>query len=247
MSELELLLREIEDQHTRENFARLLRYVDEQVILDAEWRVYEILFDSAETNFKYPHKQKFVPDDVIILQVIGDRNVEFNHDKFDATNFDITVQGPVFVRFLAGRFKDSILSAAARKGLTNVSIGGSSSTGGPYAQVTRVMDCASTVAVDDWVHQSLTTNNRAVKETNNLSNAPTIGIVKDKPSSVTCTVVLHGIYALSVARGKIFLGSGGTAVPQSSAPGTGYLQTLGMSFGDGDIFVNPIYNRVKRV
>lgn len=129
MSELELILREIDDKWTRENFSRLLRYVKDQAILQGEWEIYEIRFDGPSTNFKFKHNLDFVPQDIIQLQVIGDRNVEFNHDKFDGDYIDITVAGPCYLRFLAGRYPDQNLSPTARQGLTNVSIGGGSSPG----------------------------------------------------------------------------------------------------------------------
>lgn len=243
MGDLELILREIQDKGTRENFQRILRYLQDQVILDGEWQLYEIRFDSAVTNYKFKHNLTFVPQDIIQLQVIGDRNIEFNYDKFDANNLDITSKGPCYIRFLAGRYPDQLLSPTARKGLANVSVGGTT-TGSPLTNITVVMDCATGVLIDDWVYQSLTIDNRAIKATNNSPNAPVIGIVIDKPTTTTCEVLLNGTYVLSVSRGKLFLGSGGTAV--NTGPTTGYLQTLGVSFGNGTVYINPNLNRVKR-
>lgn len=246
MSELELLLRDIQDKTTRENFFRILRYIESQIILDANWRLYEIKFDGAVTNYKHAHKLDFVPQDVVLLQVVGDRNVEFNHTKFDKTNLDITVQGACFIRFIAGRFKDRILSPSVRDGLTNVSVGTSTSPVIPATQMSRVMDCAASVAVNDWVYQSTTVNNRAVKNVDNTISTPTIGIVTDKPTSTSCEVLLIGIYSgLSlVDRGVFRLGTGGTAT--FTVPTTGYIQNLGVSFGDGTVFINPDKHRLLR-
>ena len=94
------------------------------------------------------------------------------------------------------------------------------------------------------MYQSSSTNNRAVTAADNTNLEPVIGIVLDKPTTTTCTVILHGIYALSVSRGKFYLGAGGSAT--TTGPTTGFLQSLGVSFGNGDIFINPEYNRVKR-
>jgi len=243
LSELELILREIEDKWTRENFQRILRYLQDQVILDGEWQLYEVRFDAPVSNFKFKHNLNFVPQDIILLQVIGNRNVEFNYDQFDRSDIDITAEGPVYIRFLAGRYPDQILAPAARQGLTNVSVG-DTSAGVPTSSITTVMDCAVSVAVNDWVYQSLTTDNRAIKAATNSPNAPVVGIVIAKPSSTTCEVLLNGTYSLAVARGKMFLGSGGAAV--NVGPSTGYLQTLGVSFGNGTVYINPNLNRVKR-
>lgn len=242
MSELELILREIKDKWTRENFQRILRYLQDQVILDGEWQLYELRFDKAVTNFKFKHNLDFVPQDIIQLQVIGDRNVEFNHDKFDSNHIDITVQGPCYLRFLAGRYPDELLAPSAKQGLANVSVGGG--TGSPLTNITQVMDCASGVTTGDWVYQSLTLDNRAIKAVDNSPNAPVMGIVIAKPTTTTCEVLLNGTYSLAVSRGKMFLGASGSAV--NVGPSTGYLQTLGVSFGNGTVYINPNLNRVKR-
>ena len=244
MSELELILREIQDKWTRENFSRILRYLQDQVILDGEWTLFEIRFDSPVTNFKFRHGLNFVPYDVIVLQVIGDRNVEFNNDLFTINHLDITAQGPCYIRFLAGRYPEQILPGTARQDLTNVPVGSTTSGSGTLANISQIMDCAASVVVNDWVYQSLTTNNRAIKATNNSPNAPVIGIVIDKPTTTTCEVLLNGTYNLAVDRGKMFLGTGGVA--SNVGPGSGYLQTLGVSFGNGKVYINPNLNRVKR-
>lgn len=243
MSELELLLREIEDRPTRENFNRLQKFLDSQVILEGNWRLYEIRFDAAATNFKYAHNLKFVPQDVIVLQVIGDRNVEFNHDKFDRTHIDITVKGACFVRFLAGRYLERILAPDARLNLTNVSVGIPGGSVGPLSEVIHTMDCDASLAVNDWVHQSATISNRAVKTSSWSEVEPTIGLVKSKPTATTAEVLLLGLYTgltLPAGRGRIFLGSAGTASFSWPTSGTGaFVRQLGIAFGNGTIYVNP--------
>lgn len=244
--ELQLLLRNITDKDTRENFFRIIRYVDQEIILHADWRIYDLKFEAAATNFKTPHNRDFIPYDIIMLEVVGDRNVEFNHDKFDATNFDITVKGPCYIRFLAGRYDEDVfglLPNNARQGLTNVPVGGGGGSGSPLAQVCQTMDCDASLAVNDWVYQSPTTSNRAVKTTSWTQVEPTIGIVKSKPSAVTAEVLLLGLYtglALPAGRGRIFLGSSGTAVFTFPSSGTGrFVRQLGIAFGNGTIYVNP--------
>lgn len=241
MSELELILKEISDKWTRENFSRLLRYIDSQVILDGNWKVFELRFDSSVSNFKHKHRLDFVPQDIIVLQVIGNRNVEFNHDLFDKDDINITVSGPVYVKFLAGRYRDEVLSPDKRKGLTNVSIGGGGS--GVSGEVTRTMNCAASLAVNDWVHQDPTTNNLAVKTADYTQVEPTIGLVKSKPSPTTAEVLLLGLYSgltLPAGRGRLFLSSTGTAVFSFPSSGTGrFVRQLGIAFGDGTLYVNP--------
>jgi len=115
----------------------------------------------------------------------------------------------------------------------------------PIVDFTKLMDCVAGVSVGDWVYQDAITGNLAVQATDNLSAKPVIGIVKSKPSSTTCLVLLSGIYNLNVGHGRIFIDATGSASP--TAPSTGYLQVLGESFGDGKIFVGVNKMRIKRI
>jgi hypothetical protein len=110
------------------------------------------------------------------------------------------------------------------------------------------MDCAASVAVNDWVYQSKTTNNRAVKNTNNTIDVPTVGIVKSKPTSITCEVLLIGLYTglTTSVRGVLRLTSTGTAAATITTTAGEYIQNLGMSFGNNTIYVNPDKHRLKR-
>ena len=109
-------------------------------------------------------------------------------------------------------------------------------------QICQTMECDASLAVNDWVYQSTTTNNFAVKVTSNTQVEPTIGIVKSKPTSTTAEVLLIGLYSgLSLSgRGKFYLGDTGLATFTFPNSGTGkFVRNLGISFGDGTIFVNP--------
>lgn len=243
--ELDLLIREIEDPHTQQNFIRLQRFLDTQVILQGRWRLHSVRFDKAVDNFKHPHQLGFIPYDVILLETIGNRNVEFNHNKFDRTNVDISVEGPCYIRFLVGRYEDRQLAPSSRDGLTNVSVGGAGPGVTPLTQICKQMDCDASLAVNDWVYQSTTTNNRAVKTTSNSQVEPTIGIVKNKISPTVCEVLLQGVYTgLALGgRGKFWLGDAGSATFTFPSSGTGkFVRSLGISFGDGSIYVNPDLN-----
>lgn len=244
MSELELILKEIGDRYTRENFFRLLRFIQDQIILHGNWKLYEKTFEGAVTNFKMAHNQIFIPTDVIQLSVIGDHNVYFNFDKFTRVDLDITADGPVKIRFLAGSYKERLDPTTSN--LPFVAVGATPLAPVPLPQVCQLMDCAAGVAVNDWVYQSSSTNNTAVTETTNTNTLPVIGLVKDKPTSTTCNVLVTGLYSgLALAsRGVFRLGTGGTAT--FTVPATGYIQKLGMSFGNGTIFVKPEYMRLKR-
>jgi len=107
-NDIDLILKQVEDKYTRENFSRVFRYIQAQTILGTQWKLYEITFTKAETNFKYEHALEFIPTDIIMLSVIGDRNVYFNFDKFTLTHLDITAAGPVKIRFMVGSYKERL-------------------------------------------------------------------------------------------------------------------------------------------
>jgi len=237
------MLQEIQDKYVRENFFRLTRFIQDQVILDGNWKLLEHYFPKAVTNFKKEHTLGFKPKDIIILNVTGDRNVYFHYDKFTKTHLDITAAGPCKIRFLAGSFKEDFLGSVGAD-LPHVAIGGSTVTPTPINQMVHTMNCAASVAIDDWVYQSTTVDNTAVTASDNTQSTPIIGIVKAKPTTTTCEVIQVGYHTFSIARGRMFHSvSGGASLV---GPSTGYIQTLGMSFGNGTIFINPEYRRIRR-
>lgn len=311
LEQLDLRADKIVDENVRDSFQGVEEYLQSQVILQGQWEFFELNFEAAVTNFKWPHQFNFVPQDVILTGSQGDQRFTFNFELFDFTNLDITVSGPVKLRFLAGRYEDnreqkiidphvtvsggaastdhSILSnlsaddhlhyltearhdalpadnphsvtftqaVAADAGTDITTSEAEQLTDGSNAdslhthtfptvgEVVKLMDCDASLALDDWVYQSPSTNNLAVKETGNTNTEPVIGIVKSKPTAVTCNVLLVGIHSLITGgRGVLRLSTSGVAT--FAVESTGYIQKLGMSFGDGTIFVKPEYMRLKR-
>jgi len=110
--------------------------------------------------------------------------------------------------------------------------------------ITKPMNCAASVVVDDLVFQSTTINNLAVTATDNLNISPIIGHVIAKPTSTTCVVQLKGVLLFTIGRGKVYLSSSGTHT--NTAPAAGFLQILGWSCGDGRLEINPSLMRIKR-
>ncbi len=116
--------------------------------------------------------------------------------------------------------------------------------GGGNTVITKVMNCATSVVIDDLVFQSDITNNLAVTATNNSPANPVIGHVLSKSTTTSCTVQLKGVLSVTVGRGRVFLSSSGGYT--NSPPTTGFLQLLGWSCGDGRVEINPNLMRVKR-
>lgn len=127
--------------------------------------------------------------------------------------------------------------------VTQIITGGSSTPPVPgTVSLRKVMGCAATVTVGNWVYQSDSTNNFAIAATNNSPAKPVIGIVVAKPSSMQCEVMYLGITPVVVGRGQLYLGATGNTV--NAAPVSGHVQKLGYSFGDGEILVRPEWTRI---
>jgi len=243
--DIELILKEIEQKYSRENFARISRYINSQTILRGQWKLYEKTFESAVTNFKMAHNFDFIPTDIIMLSTIGDRNIYFNFDEFDLTNFDITAAGAVKIRWLAGSYAEQLDPFTGL--LVDKPIGiNPAPSPTPLSEVVKTMDCLAGAAVNDWVYQSAATDNFAVVATDNANSQPVIGIIKAKPTAITADVLLFGIYTgLTISsRGTFWLGTSGTVTTAMAA--TGHIQVLGQSFGNNEIHVKPEYHRLKR-
>lgn len=102
---IRLLVKETVDEITRENMKRLQKeFTQVQVILNGQWKFFEITFTTAVINFKYPHKFDFVPHDIIQTSVKGNGQVIWNYALFDSTNLDITTTDACVVRAFVGSY-----------------------------------------------------------------------------------------------------------------------------------------------
>jgi len=80
MSQFDLILKEIEDKYTRENFARIKKLVQDEVTLSGNFKFHEALYeDTVNADVKFAHNLAFIPTDVIILNVMGDQHVYFKY------------------------------------------------------------------------------------------------------------------------------------------------------------------------
>lgn len=102
---LDLLLKDITDPYIRENFSRLLQFVQKSTILQGEFEFFDLDISKAETNFAFPHGMNFIPRDVLVLSAVGDQRFYFRYQEFDRTSLHVTTSGPVRIRFLAGAYK----------------------------------------------------------------------------------------------------------------------------------------------
>lgn len=102
---LKLFFREISDVFSLENFRRIEKDFNGQIILSANWRPIELTFTGAVTNFKYKHNLKFTPRDIIQTSKTGAGAITWNYTLFDETNLDITTTGALVVRALIGKYE----------------------------------------------------------------------------------------------------------------------------------------------
>ncbi len=105
---IEFILKDIADVYIRENFKRLGVWVKSLKLLKANWVFYEITFDVAVTNQRYPHRLGYLPKDIILTNVSDSASVIFNYDLFDKEFFDLTTSGACTVRFFAGTFAETL-------------------------------------------------------------------------------------------------------------------------------------------
>ena len=105
---IDLILKDIADPYVRENFFRLRKFIDSQVIFDGDFKLFDISIPKGETKLGILHGLTFIPADIVTLAFEGDGNFYFHYQDFDRDNIYITTQGAVRVRFLAGKLKDPV-------------------------------------------------------------------------------------------------------------------------------------------
>lgn len=102
MSRLDLILKDIKDDYSRENFFRIKKFFDRQPILKGEWVFFEIEMTQAADDFDFPHNLPFRPKDVLLTAITSGASVIFNYEAFTNTNLNFTVSGACTIRFFAG-------------------------------------------------------------------------------------------------------------------------------------------------
>jgi hypothetical protein len=238
---IDLILKDIEDKYVRENFFRLSKYIREQVVLDGQWKFYELEFLGAVSNFRYKHGLTFIPKDTIILAIDGDRNFYFNYDLFDAEFIDITCYGPCRIRFLAGAYREKFRGVTGED-LTDVPIG-ISPTLPPVGAAAKLIETFNTdvaTAVGNLVR--VTGANTVTKiVSNSFGQIPNgvFGVVISKPSTVLAQVLFSGImggYAGFTTGSPLFVSTGG--VPSHSIPAAGVVQQIGFAISSTEFFIH---------
>ena len=105
---IDLILKDVQDEYSQENFFRLKNFIDAQVLFEGDFKLFDLTIPKKETLFKVLHGLSFTPSDIIPLSANGDLNYYFQFQKFDKQYMYITTNGPVRIRFLAGKLKDQL-------------------------------------------------------------------------------------------------------------------------------------------
>lgn len=109
---IDLILKDVQDEYAQENFSRLKNFIDAQVFFEGDFKLFDITIPGKFSDFKQLHGLSFIPSDIIMLSGFGDMNFYFTHQKFDKQFLYITTNGPVRIRFLAGKLKDKLKGSA---------------------------------------------------------------------------------------------------------------------------------------
>jgi hypothetical protein len=106
VNQIELILKDIDDQYVRENFTRLNEYIRKDSIRKPLWKFFEITFADGGTDIEYAHNLGYKPLDIIVTHCSSNENVVFNFDSFTSTHFVLSPSGACTVRFFAGRYEE---------------------------------------------------------------------------------------------------------------------------------------------
>ena len=108
--------------------------------------------------------------------------------------------------------------------------------------VAPLFDCDASAAVGDLVYQDTTTDKKVLVFSNNTNTQQWIGVIKEKPSSTTCNVLLIGLqdgYSGLTRGGAVFISPLG--VPTTVRPTTSgqYLHRIGVATSATEVLFLP--------
>ena len=113
-------------------------------------------------------------------------------------------------------------------------------TTGVASRVELVFDCEASTVIGDIVYQDDIVNTKVITNINNTQVKPSLGVVIRKLTSTRCVVLTleieNGYTGLPIGS-KVFLGTDGTIT--TTKPPTGYVQNLGTTVSDTQIFFLP--------
>lgn len=102
----DLILKNIEDKWTRENFYRIQQFYNNFPLFRGNWKFFELTFDGAVTNKEVLHGLDFEPTDIIQTSVKGAGILTWDYDLFSRENIVVTTTGACTVRAFVGAYRE---------------------------------------------------------------------------------------------------------------------------------------------
>jgi len=101
----DIILKDIEDEYVRENFARLDAFLQKFPLFRANFKFFEIEIPRAVTNWRVNHGLGFVPTDILVTQV-SSGEVTWNWSLFTRDYLDITTTAACTIRAFIGAYRE---------------------------------------------------------------------------------------------------------------------------------------------
>lgn len=102
----DIILKDIDDQYTRENFFRIQKFFQSFPLFRGEFKHFDLTFKSAVTNQKILHSLGFVPTDLIQTRLLGPGALTWEYAAFDDKNLVVTTTGACQVRAFVGAYRE---------------------------------------------------------------------------------------------------------------------------------------------
>jgi hypothetical protein len=240
---IDLILKDIADRYVRENFFRLKRFIDDQVFFEGNFKFFELEIKSQNLNYEFKHGLKFIPYDIIIVGVEGDHNFYFKYQDFTRDSIYISADGPVRLRFLAGKLTDKTdKQIQERYELVPPTSPSSPLPPAPATSAPRLIATFDTdvgTAVGDIV--TVNGTNSVTKIGSNSSVVipnGIFGVAYYKPTAITVEVIFIGIvggYVGLSAGEPVFVSTAG--LPTHTVPTTGMVQQIGFAVSTTEFFL----------
>lgn len=105
MPKLRLLIKEISDLYTRENFQRIVNLFDSERLTAADWKPFQVSTEIAVVAQPFKHNLPFTPNATLQASITGAGTLTWLYDQFDKDFIYFTATGPIVFRGYLGFLK----------------------------------------------------------------------------------------------------------------------------------------------
>jgi hypothetical protein len=106
IEQLKLLVKEVENEYSQENFKRLQDFINGQPLMKGIFKFFEITYPAAASFEGFTHGLGFQPKDVIMTSVTGGATVTWHYENFDSEKVYITTSTGTTIRVFIGRYEE---------------------------------------------------------------------------------------------------------------------------------------------